>query len=416
MLRVVDFPRIYLNISGPGDPSLYSCWASHTTWRTTAATSTIHTIYSSESVSWWSNPQRTATVNTCDGITRISGVPITTVTVTYPNATMLSTQYSSKPSPSCSITKQSDCTTLFEAYSSLSSSWMSSYTSNALAHSSSPRAVFSIGALTPPCTRDSDVKARECPASYSTAKSVDCRISASRPTVFYWPTQADICNSNNIASTVVSETATKTAIYNGATITSPTVLLVMSSVHAMTFSVDGTMIQNVDACDVKIGDKVSMFANPADLSSATRFTVTRTRPPTNVNITYVTSSASPQAFNFADLKSVPWHNYLNEKSCYSGYPVETFDSKRCPNTIWDDYNPVMYLPTSLKSLPGIPANCRLYETFFWPATYIPITADTVAEPTATRWGATANGNGITPTPMSGSRIQRDMPMETGIVG
>ena len=389
---------IFNNLTGPGDPSLYSCWASHTSWLRRGTTAFATEVPYSTGGTLWTDPTPTITTNACDGIPRSTGQSSTWLTITHSGVTSTRFNITVLPRPTCTISRQSDCTNVYQAFASLTSSFISSISSAATARGTTVpgNLIYTFNSLAPPCTRDSDIRA--CPTAPAAGqKTVNCHLHAREGLLFYWPTKADLCNPASIVTpTAAPESPPKTAVFRGATVTSPTALLILKSVSMMEWSkMGGLYTYSTVTCGRTVDGQVTLHVPPKDLSTATWLpaeeTLTWSSDQTQILSTF---TPTPTPFNLADLDSVPLSNYANHNwECRVG-------RENCSTTIWEGlHRPVLYMPPQATELPGVPTNCRADGSISWSATYVPITAETLASPTNTRWGATPNPQGLTPTPV-----------------
>jgi len=341
----------------------------------------------STSVTRWTNTDAPRTTNACDAIPRVSGQPATTITVTQYGKTMEKYLYTTSPAPTCTIANQAQCSIAYADFSSLSSSFLASVTSAARRRNTTAGSYWYFSRLKPPCTRDSDNSA--CPTTVAEdASTVNCHVQGNTPTVLYWPTTSvNLCDPDYVdPAPTATDVATKTAVFRGVTITSPTALVIVKSMALRSWSYSGIYTYSYNCGPSSIGP-ATFLVPPKDLSTVSWKPTYSYR--TN-SVAYTTITPSPVAMNLAHLESPPWSNYINNKrSCYLSYPRSLKDEV-CDRTIYGDYSPTMMLPSQFTAVRGVPSGCRADATMYEAPTYVPITTDKVEMPATTNWGVTVS--------------------------
>jgi hypothetical protein len=370
-------PAHFSNLTGPGNPKIYQCWGSHIEYRSLAQNQPafeISTLPYSTSVTWVENTAL-PTTTLCDGIPRVLGAPSSQLTLTYPNKpmqTMFPNKNTIKP-PTCTI-QEADCTTALAAMKSLTMSFQSSVTSAYRAKNSSATARYEFESLKPPC---STVNACSPTTVFPRQTEIySCHLVAQSPTLVYWPVSSDHCN-----PIAVLETATptiqgrpNTAVFHGATITSPSALIVLHSIQGRY-----TSSKVYRSCGTVVPS--ATFLLPTQVLSSMSWSFAP-----NMKDTYDATQV-PKSFNLADLDILPFGPYANQKGCNTELLKPGLaPPSNCPTRIFADYNPTLAVPSHATGLSGNFKGCQVGAARN--AVYVPITAATVEVPKPTTWGAT----------------------------
>ena len=223
----------------------------------------------------------------------------------------------------------------------------------------------------PHCTAATVNPATVCPL---------CHFEVNKARLFYWPVPAEpgyLCGNGSTLTPTPTGNGSNTAVVNGTTFTSPTVYISFDTLVATNFCrTVGRAITN----------GLLALATPGHLSSM---------------ITAADSRFTTRQFNYADLppNEVPW-------SAYSAFP----GCQNC-STIYDDYNPILAIPSDVHSFDSLWSTCTYDPVYGYGGFYDPPVALTQASAllpaTHTPKAVPAS---LTATP--GSTAQPDQPSMT----
>jgi hypothetical protein len=345
----------------------------------TIPSSTMRTNYFNSSIK---------TTTLCDGWPRVLGQTVTPVTLTFTDASMItSKEVFPGPKPTCTI-PGTQCNLAYSAYDSSTFAYLSSAYFNFFVNKKTglpPNIYF--GSLQPPCASISS-----CPTPTPT---VSCTLEAEAATVFYWPTSTtgpSCGKGTELKPTPTSAGKPNTAVFHNVTITSPSALVILRSLVAAVTTIDTSKTLDEYArmytphpVYTRCGNEVdaTLAILPSALSS-----LRNSYSPTLQQGAYTQYATSkiPYLFDFADLSpgNVPYEAYAAAKGCNR----LTRSDQNCPKTVLDDYAPAFALPKDAVSagLGNDFAGCSaggLVER----AVYVPITASMVGVPSTTHYGA-----------------------------
>lgn len=279
--------------------------------------------------------------------------------------------------PDCTL-QTSDCIPIWQTYSSLSSSWRDSISSEVDGDTKSP------------------IRPSECPQTIREYPEENpcsnCHFLPGTATLFYWPTttiDGDLCLQNG---TTVPATGPSTAVVNGATFVSPTVYVSFTTIYAWSNRRGHAGYQ----CGVDHSNAI-ISVNPETLSSVRN----------HRNAKYPTiGTAYP--FNFAEFTPeeignytqplIPWPQFRGGQQCPLG------DANTC-TIIRDNYSPWLLLPEEVREIDAGWSVCD-NDWYIPPVTMVAldreeITVTSTPEPTADFFAAAVPEDGVAaPTPQA----------------
>ncbi|KAL4747523.1 hypothetical protein BDW72DRAFT_11955 [Aspergillus terricola var. indicus] len=283
----------------------------------------------------WSNTHSGPLTTLCDGIPRALG-PREMATEYYPGTGPCVSSYETdtytqtfyrEPSvtPDCTL-ETSDCITIWQTYSSLSSSWRDSVVTSTPGDTNSPIRPYD-------CPTPARTYPEENPCS-------NCHFLPGTATLFYWPVTTaagDLCLQNG---TTIPASGPSTAIVNGETFISPTVYLSFTTIYAWSNRRGHPGSQ----CGVDHSNTI-VSLHPSTLTSM--------RDHRNAKYPRI-GTAYP--FNFAEFMPhevgnytqslIPWPQYRGGQQC----PLP--DDNTC-TMIRDDYMPWLMIPEEVRDIdPG----------------------------------------------------------------
>jgi hypothetical protein len=378
---------------------MYACWSSHIEYRSRSRNQPVFEISTADystSLTWITNTAL-PTTTLCDGIPRVLGQPSTQLTITYLNEPMetLLPNTNTVRKPTCTIAEQA-CSTAFAVMDSLVRSFQAASVS---AHSDAgtANAHYEFESLTPPCSM---VEACHPSTVFpSQTRTYSCRLIAHSPTVVYWPVSiSDHCDPNAVPkeATPTIKGQPNTAVFRGATITSPSALIVLHTIqgrytNSRVYRSCGSILPSATFI-MPTKDMSSMswsFApNMAETWDATQI---------------------PKPFSIADLHAVRFGPYANQKGCNTKLlnPDHT-TPYNCPTMINADYAPTLAVPTHVADLSEQFKGCDIGAARN--ALYIPITGKKVVIPTSRTLGVTVTTLTVivtTPAPISSEEAEED---------
>ncbi|KAL3443283.1 hypothetical protein BJX65DRAFT_200021 [Aspergillus insuetus] len=319
----------------------------------------------SVSLEAWSDTHTGSLTTLCDGAPRALG-PRETVTRYYPGDGECVTGYRTftetdtfyreppSPSPTCPL-ETSDCVTIWQTYSSLSSEWRSANPTTTPGDTNSP---------IPPY--DCPTPAREYPEENPCS---NCHFLPGTATLFYWPVttaSGDLCLQNG---TTIPATGPSTAIVDGATFVSPTAYLSFTTIYAWSNRRGHAGFQ----CGVDHFDQV-ISMDPATLSSV-RHHRNAKYPTYGTAYPFNFAEFMPQEIGSYTQSLIPWPQFRGGEQC----PLN--DDDTC-TIIRDDYTPWLLLPEEVRQIdPGWTVCDR--DWYIPPVTLIALDSETVTVPTQT---------------------------------
>ena len=389
------------NVSGPGDPAMYSCWQSHLdySWSTLSPTGTVKTMpyYAYET---WETNRNPAKTTLCDGVPRYLGPTVKTVTIT--KLDWSAEQWirdKPLPSPTCSLSEE-QCSSLYSAFTTTRWNLWNSYNSI----SSSKRGkdpgfrynLFEPNTLKPPCET-------------ITTCGPNCKLGAYSPTIFYWPTAtlapSDLgCSesgSTPLASSLAGPAAPaltpppptptpvltpQSAVILGQTVTSPSALIILGSLMAVTTT--SGLYYKITTCGPNLKN-VFLTVAQSDLSSPTVTGVTKL---------WDSGTQSSARFDFAHLATPPYSKVITPSMCLDArFPRDKTTRDLC-NTRITNYKPALIIPTAARNLYKLWSDCDVGILSGWDGLgpYISITAETMDLPSVTYYGRTMSGKTLGP--------------------
>lgn len=289
---------------------------------------------------------------------------ITNWTSSFIRTESVSTAY---PAPNCTILKP-ECDVLHTSWSSASSSYNAalssyeSYRSSALSASVTPTASYPRQAFTSPICGS--------PTPFLSTSAVGppvCAVDKATVQLLYWPVSrqsTDLCNGNASLATMTPTISGKpnTAVYEGTTLTSPTVYIALDGTWRVTSS-GATVDEHTllilpqkptdvsSVCAISGGGYNTYAVNYADFAGDVPASAYRCQPRCNTNTfspTWTNTSIVYTGFTLGDV-TVPesTRTYMNYDwdEDRDGYPKENLCS-----TIWDDYRPALSVPAEFSSM------------------------------------------------------------------
>jgi len=235
-----------------------------------------------------------------------------------------------------------------------------------------------------------------------------CRLSAQAATVFYWPPATatrDLCARNPLVTPppAVNTGRPSTAVLRNMTITSPTALVIARSLKVSYLPIS---LEKQDPAIARLPIEerwpymracgqhldATWKLEPQKLSTLRSSFVPTLIIPGRGSISPITSystTSTPYPFDFADLIPgyAPWDAVAGSKGCNTLLTTKSMAQEEyyCPTTLWPAYTPVLQVPKSATTVDPDYEICepQRVET----ATYVPITATTLAMPAKTNIGA-----------------------------
>ena len=302
-----------------------------------------------------------------DGTTSIishSYQRITNWTSSFIRTESVSTAY---PAPNCTILKP-ECDILYTSFSSAEALWNASYSSFQSYRSSAISASVDITRDFPSQDYTSPICGSPMPfLSTSAVGPPGCAVDKATVQLLYWPVArqtSDLCNGNASLATMTPTISGKpnTAVYEGTTLTSPTVYIALDGTWRVTSS--GSTIDEhsllilpqkptdvSSVCAISGGGYNTYAVNYADFAGDVPASAYRCQPRCNTNTfspVWTNTSIVYTAFTLGDV-TVPestrtYMNYDWDKT-RDGYPSENLCS-----TIWDDYRPALSIPAEFSSM------------------------------------------------------------------
>jgi hypothetical protein len=253
-------------------------------------------------------------------------------------------------------------------------------------------AQYDYASLKPPCSTVDACFPTAVSSSQTAAHS--CHLVARSPTVVYWPVSSNQCDPKAVLETATPtiQGRPNTAVFSGVTITSPSALVILHSVHGRYTSGEVSR-----SCGPIIPS--ASYLVPTQVLSSMSWSFAPNAKETR------DAKLVPKSFNLADLDVLPFGPYANQKGCNTELlKTGTATPPNCPTKIVADYNPSLAVLSHATGLSGQFKGCRVGVARS--ALYIPITAAKVELPTPTSWGATVKSTtefpGASTTEFSGA--------------
>lgn len=328
--------------------------------------------------------QSVETTTGCDGYPRVLDSTATPVTLTFSDNSMLEiTQTDPGPLPTCTI-EETSCTWAIAAFATATYSYLSSVYSTHFAKTATslpPQIAFNY--VQPPCRTDPS-----CPAP---TEKAHCSADAEQGTVFYWPvsTAGSLCNGTSIVpGTQTVAGAPNTAVFRGATVTSPTALVILRKATLSAASTTSRPYQALYWQPCGHPTDLTLSLEPDQISTVqTQYSVSF-EDKDYTDWTSTTMNA-PIQFEHLNRGGVPYSAYANAvRGC--NVNETRSDYRRCPSTILPDYTPSMVYPkqaiAQVTDASFANFTCSTGTVKRRP-TYVPITAASMDMPSATHYGA-----------------------------
>ncbi|KAF1811685.1 hypothetical protein P152DRAFT_482718 [Eremomyces bilateralis CBS 781.70] len=384
-------PANISTITGQGNPSIYVCYNSHlayTSSRQSYISNKIPLKYNTTTIpysTWVTAFQNTSVIPTtlCDGYPRFLDETVTPVTLTFSDNVMREiTQTEPGPLPTCTI-EETSCTWAIAAYATATYSYLSSVYSTHFAQTATglPKQI-AFNYVRPPCYTDPS-----CPAPSAKAH---CSADSEEGTVLYWPvtTGGNFCNGSSIVpGTPTVAGAPNTAVFRGATVTSPTALVILRKATLSAASTTTRPNQGLNWQPCGHPADVTLSLAPEELSTfRTEYSVSFT----DEDYTYWETSTVLAPLQFQDLNrgAVPYNEYANVRGC--NINETRSDYRRCPSSILPDYTPSLVYPkqaiAQVTDASFANFSCSTGKVRKKP-TFVPITAAAMEMPSATHYGA-----------------------------
>ena len=271
------------------------------------------------------------------------------------------------PAPNCTILKP-ECDILYTSFSSAESSWNISYSSYESHRSSAVSAGVAVTMTFPQQDYTSPICGSPTPfLSTSAVGPPGCAVDKATVQLLYWPVArqtSDLCNGNASLATMTPTISGKpnTAVYEGTTLTSPTVYIALDGTWRVTSS--GSTIDEhsllilpqkptdvSSVCAISGGGYSTYAVDYADFGGAVPASAYRCQPRCNTNTftqIFTNTSIVYPGFTFEDT-TVPESTRTFMRNDWDrtrdGYPSENLCS-----TIWDDYRPALSIPAEFSSM------------------------------------------------------------------
>lgn len=335
---------------------------------------TYRDIYNLVDYSTSTSLNKNATVYTlCDKWPRLDGstsISTHSYASTVPwTSSFITTQsvYTKYPAPNCTILKP-ECDILYTSYNASFSSYNAAWSSFDSYRSSANSAGVDITKEPPEEDFTSPICGSPVPAlSTSAVGPPGCAVDRATVQLLYWPVArqtTDLCNNNASLATMTPTITGKpnTAVYEGTTLTSPTVYIALDGTWRVKSS--GTIISAhslvilpqkptdvSSVCAISGGGYNTYAVNYADFAGDVPASAYRCQPRCNTNTftpIWTNTSIVYTGFTLGDV-TVPRSTRTFMRNDWNrtrdGFPSENLCS-----TIWDDYRPALSVPIEFSSM------------------------------------------------------------------
>ncbi|GAB7328418.1 hypothetical protein MBLNU13_g00389t1 [Cladosporium sp. NU13] len=271
------------------------------------------------------------------------------------------------PAPNCTILKP-ECDILYTSFSSAESSWNASWSS----YDSYRSSALSAGVVPTRSFPQQDYTSPICgsPTPFLSASAVGppgCAVDKATVQLLYWPVArqtSDLCNGNASLATMTPTISGKpnTAVYEGTTLTSPTVYIALDGTWRVTSS-GSTIDQHSllilpqkptdvsSVCAISGGGYNTYAVDYADFGGAVPASAYRCQPRCNTNTfkqIFTNTSIVYTGFTFEDT-TVPESTRTFMRNDWDG-TRDGYPSENLCSTIWDDYRPALSIPAEFSSM------------------------------------------------------------------